>query len=550
MGFLLILLFIPLSSSHLFTNIEIKGNKYFSTEKIIKSTNFCKSDNLTEEKIDECLREILQLYKNTGFFDAEIYYELQDNTLKLNISEGEQFRLNNIEIKGNRFIKDNVVLGLLGIGKNRIFKIDDFRRGIDEILDFYGNGGFPFTKIIPSYFTTEQNKIDIGIEIEEGPRLRWGGVFVQGNSITKNYIISKQLRIPKGDYFSENQLYTSRSWLDKLQYIEIEDDFQLVKGEESGTVSLLITVKEKKSNRFSGIIGYIPSREEEKGGYIGTVMTEMLNLFGTGRAIRIAWEKQIPPYTKLDVTYKEPWILGSQSSLVLNLLHFLEDTLYTFSKANLEVKTDVSLNISLNISAGWERFTPACIDLPAARKYSLGSAIEFSNLDYQINPRKGVDYIFFTEYGKKAATNVMKFTLDLLNVFPLFTNNAFAVLFSGKAIRTNHPPLPEYEQYTLGGYNNLRGYRERQFRTTQMLRVSPEYRYLVSRKSRLYLFYDCAFFKTSTYTTGITEDFFKYGYGVGAKFTSGIGIISMEYAIGEEKTFMKGKIHIGIDTLF
>jgi len=273
-------------------------------------------------------------------------------------------------------------------------------------------------------------------------------------------------------------------------------------------------------------------------------------LFGTGRALAVHWEKQIPPYTKLDVTYKEPWVLGTQSTLLLSIYHLLEDTLYTFSKANLTVKTDLSLNISLGLIVGWEKFSPAATDIPESRKYFIGSQLEFTNLDYATNPRKGIDYTFYTEYGKKTSVSVTKLTANLFNSLPVFSNNAITILFSGMTSRTNTPPLAEYEQFTLGGYNSLRGYRDRQFRATQILRVSPEYRYLVSKKSRLYLFYDCAYFKTCDYTTSLSRDHYKDGYGVGARISAAIGIISLEFAVGEQKSLMKSKIHLGIDTTF
>ena len=358
------------------------------------------------------------------------------------------------------------------------------------------------------------------------------------------------MKIPKKEYFSESQLQESRAWLTKLPYIEIEKEIELVKGEESGTVGLLVTVKEMTSNRINGIAGYIPSDETQKGGFVGSISAEMLNLFGTGRALRIKWEKQIPPYTKLDIFYKEPWIFGSRSHLKLSLFHLLEDTLYSLSKAQIELETSISLNLGLSLTGGIEIFNPATIDIPGSKKYSLGTGFIYSNLDYFSNPGKGIDYKFYTEYGKKGSTNVVKLTLDLLNVIPLFSNNVVAVLLSVKAIRTNHPPLPMYEQFSLGGFNSLRGYRERQFRAIQMFRGSPEYRLLTSRKSRLYLFYDFAYFKTSTYPTGGTDNLYKDGYGIGVKFSSRLGIISLEYAIGEERTFMKGKVHIGIDSSF
>jgi len=550
MTYLFPLLLASLVSLQPITSIKIEGTHLFSEEEIIRKLQLTHPVISEQNDIEKRVRSILAFYKSEGYLDVSLTYEIHKNILVLSITEGELYRIGTIKIKGNRFIKNTIFLELLLLHRSRTFTLRNFEHSVSDVLDFYGNSGFPFARIVPVYFTLSEKTIDIELEIEEGPRLRWGNVLVRGNTITRDYIIQKQMRIPKRKYFSERQLHVSRVWLEKLPFIAITDTFNLKRGTESGTLDILVSITEVKSNRMSGIIGYIPPIEEKTGGYIGIITAEMLNLFGTGRALRVKWAKQLPPYTKLDVTYTEPWIFGSMATMEFSLFHLIEDTMYTFSKAQLKVTTDISHNLSLSILTGWEKFSPAAIDIPPAKKYSFGTELRIATLDYAPNPRKGIDYRFYTEYGKKTSIDIMKFSLHLLNVTPFFANNVLAFLVSGKASRTNEPPLPEYEQFTLGGYNSLRGYRQRQFRTIQLLRISPEYRFIVSKKSRLYFFYDAAYFKTASYPHNATANYYKDGYGVGAKFATKLGILSIEYALGEERAPMKGKIHLGIDTTF
>jgi len=546
----LLLLSLSLSSLNSSLVVEIEGNKSFTDREILHTLNILEFSPSNNMNLNEFAQKILNLYKNAGYLTTEVTFKAQNKILYVRISEGTLFKIAKISIKGNKFIKDDNLLKLLAIKENQPFQEIDFDNSINEILVFYGNRGFPFTKVVPSSFRIDESRLKIGLEVQEGPRLKWGETIVSGNTVTKAYVIRKQMRIPVGMYFSEEKLSSSHSWLEKLAFIESANNLSLIRGEQSGTVSVLATVREKKSNSISGIIGYIPDEETVNKGFIGSFSALFLNLFGTARLLNIRWEKNTLMYTKLEVSYTEPWILNSYSSATLSLSHFIEDTLYSFSKANLELETDITLNISLAIVSGWEHFIPASISIPESRKYTVGSNIVFSNLDYVPNPSRGLNYSFYTEYGRKTSKNIMKFTIRLLNVIPIFSTNAISVLLSGKAIRTNSPPLPEYEQFTLGGYNSLRGYRERQFRTTKMLRFSPEFSYFVSKKSRLYLFYDSAYFETSNYETETTKNYFKDAYGVGAKLSSRIGIVSIEYALGEERTLMKGKIHLGLDTAF
>jgi outer membrane protein insertion porin family len=550
MGCLPFLLISSLLGFHHIDCIEIQGNRALDENSIIKVLSFTPPCSLSDSQIHSGIENVLLHYLHQGFLDVEITHHVKDGMLLLVVFEGTPYRLGDISFSGNRFMKDEFALRILGLRKGSIFSQERFEEGIKELLDFYGNHGFPFTSIAPVSFTPEESSIRIEISIEEGPRLRWGKIVVQGNTITKAYVIQRQMRIPYGEYFSETKLRTGHAWLGTLPFIEQKGELSLRKGEERGTVDVLVMVEEIKSNRVNGMLGYLPPADNEKGGAVGIIDTELLNLFGTGRSLRVSWEKQIPPYTKLDVAYTEPWILGTQAEIKLLFFHLLEDTLYTISRAAAEVKTDISLNLSLALVASWEKFTPATIALPSSKKYAVGTRFEIGTLDYVLNPRKGIFYSFYTEYGKKGSANIMKFSLEMLNVIPIVSNQATALLITGQASRTNTPPVPEYEQFPLGGYESLRGYRERQFRATQLLRISPEYRFLITRKSRLYVFYDAAFFETTTYPENVRTDHFRYGCGIGATFPAGIGVLSIEYALGEEKTFLKGKIHLGLESTF
>jgi outer membrane protein insertion porin family len=550
MGCLSLLFLASILSLYPISSIEVQGNQRLSSSLIVEILGFAPPCTLSESTISGSAQNVLARYLQEGFLDAKISHVVQEGTVTFSVFEGDQYRVGNISVVGNRFIKDEIFLRILGLRMESLFSAAAFEKGIEELLTFYGNNGFPFTTIIPVSFEAVAGTIALQLEIQEGPRLRWGKTTVQGNTITKSYVVEKQMRIPSGEYFSESKLQLAHAWLGKLSFIEPVGSASLLKGEKSGTVDLLVTVREIKSNRATGILGYVPPEDKERGGYVGALTTELLNLFGTGRSLGVSWEKQIPAYTRLNVTYTEPWILGTGARLQVILHHLLEDTLYTLSRVQIELQTDVSINLMLAVTSAWEKFSPATSELPSSKKYSVGTRVEIHALDYAMNPQKGILYRFYTEYGKKGSVNIMKFDLEMLNCIPLMSNHAVALLIAGQASRTNTPPLPEYEQFTLGGYRSLRGYRERQFRVTQMLRISPEYRFLLSRRSRVFIFYDSAFFRTATYPDNTTDDHFRYGYGVGAAFPAAIGILSLEYALGEEKTFMKGKIHLGLESTF
>ncbi len=535
---------------HYIESIEIQGNHALGEDVIAASLGFTPPCPLTESEITSGINNTLKLYLENGFSDTQISYHIQDATMVLFINEGMPCRIASIHISGNRFIKDEIVLRTLDLKKGSLFSKRAFEHGIAQLLIFYGNRGFPFINIIPLSFAAQEGSLAIRIEVEEGPRLRWGETLVQGNTVTHPSVIRKQMSIPRGEYFSERQLQTARAWLAQLRFLEEGSEPALLRGEKSNTVDVLITIRETKSNTITGIMGYLPPTDGQEGGVVGYIHTELLNLFGTARALSVSWEKHTAPSTELHVSYTEPWLLGTRAGGMLSFWHLLEDTLYSTSGISAEVTADISPSLSLGFVANGERFSPATIALPPSRKYSAGLRFIIETLDYPYNPRKGIHYAFYTEYGKKGSEDIMEFDFEMLNVLSHFNNQAAVLLMVAQALRTSDPPLPEYELFPLGGYRSLRGYRERQFKATKILRASGEYRFIVSRTSRLYLFYDAAFFETASYPDNVKTEYFRDGFGAGAAFPAGIGILSIEYALGEERAFLKGKIHLGLDATF
>lgn len=94
--------------------------------------------------------------------------------------------------------------------------------------------------------------------------------------------------------------------LNRLRYFEpVATPQFLINTEKEGV--LLIEVKEKQTNNFDGIIGYIPaSKEGEKGYVTGLVNVSLRNLFGTGRAAAFHWQQFNRFSQDVEIKYLEP----------------------------------------------------------------------------------------------------------------------------------------------------------------------------------------------------------------------------------------------------
>ena len=118
----------------------------------------------------------------------------------------------------------------------------------------------------------------------------------------------------------------------------------------------------------------------------------------------------------------------------------------------------------------------------------------------------------------------------------------------GAHIESDKDQLQLSDHFWLGGFGTLRGYRENQFHGTTISWVNIEYRFIIGRNSRVFLFNDWGFYQYKE-RTGITKDTL-YGYGIGIRFETPLGIMGVDYGFGRGDTFSTGKIHFGIINSF
>jgi outer membrane protein assembly factor BamA len=114
--------------------------------------------------------------------------------------------------------------------------------------------------------------------------------------------------------------------------------------------------------------------------------------------------------------------------------------------------------------------------------------------------------------------------------------------------------LEQSDLYQIGGTNTVRGYRENQFYGSQTVWSNLEYRFLTGRSSSVFGLFDAGYFsrpsdelrhKEFGYDISSQENFL-YGYGIGARIETALGIIRVSYALSEGDGFSAGKIHFGI----
>ena len=476
----------------------------------------------------------------------------------------------NIKIEGNKFFDSEELLSEIKLKPNSPYSVNLLERGIDKILTLYEENGFPYCQISPSHFKISEGRgLSFSFLVEEGPRVKIREVQLVGLKTTKKKVILREVGTDILGFFSQSRLNTSLRRIKRLSYIEKIEETQLLAKDNPEEGILRITIVERKNNTFSGILGYAPSVGNRKGNLFGSVDLVFDNIFGTGRRIGWSWSRKDPYSSEFFFLYREPWVLGFPPTLELKLSQLDYDSTFLQLSFSAKLLFNSTSKVSWGVEGGWEKVVSGSAGktyLPDSRKYRMGIVFSVDLLDQTDNPRKGILYGTEISYAQKRnyptsffipekqKTYLINFSLDLNHFIPTLKKQTFLVGLHFKGLNTDEDQVPISDQFKLGGINSIRGYREEEFFGTKIAWTNLEYRFLLDRNSRFFLFGDYGFFQRKV-LSGTDKDLKKIsgkklGYGFGLRIDSKAGLLGIDYGLGEDDSFSQGKIHFGVTNRF
>lgn len=554
--------------------ITFTGNEYYSNRELMNFMSTRENSAFTQQQFELDLKNIITNYQNAGFINCAITeYSKEYNfdssivDLAVSIDEGKQVLVGEISFEGNRLFKSAYLKDIISTKEGKVLNALSLNGDLTDILNLYEQQGYTFASInvadIDEYTSGTEKRLRVRIRIDENDKIKIDNIIVEGNTSTNSNVITREISLDKGNVITKESLLEIKKRLDNLGYFERVEVPKILKYKNS-TV-LLIKVKEGNTNTFDGIIGFVPPAQNEDNGYFtGLVNLSIRNLFGTGRRVEAKFQKEVKTTQELELRYLEPWVLGYPANINLGFLQRIEDSIYI--KRNLSMKTEALLSkkFTLSLLFNYERVIPTAqstfFAIFDSRLLATGLELKFDSRDYVYNPYSGILYRTSYSVGQKKIYNSASFPnqnvpadftvqrgiVDLDFYYSFFKRQSSLVGVHGIEIRS-----PRYETadlYRFGGIQSVRGYRDGQFLASRTAWANIELRYSLTRRSYVFGFNDMGYYLTpEDPITGLTQqEGFIYGYGLGVRIETALGMFGVSYALGKGDSILEGKIHFGL----
>ncbi len=579
-AFIVLLLTGYLNAQSIIGSIKFEGNQKFGDEQLLEWSELKPAGFFNKNQITSINKKIITHLNEQGYLYAQIdsvsihtNIEKRTNDITWYIKENFPFYIGAISVISDSISAEDLI-SQMDLREDDIYNHKLIEKEINVINRLYAEKGFPFVESTVSEVNIKKSDnsyvVDLFFRVKSGKVAEISKIILTGNKVTKDEVIIREIDIKPGDKYRQDEVEKIPHLLNKLGYFKQvrTPQFTITKENE---FALLIEVEEGNTTTFDGIVGYIPddpSQKKGEGYFTGLLNASFRNLFGTGRKFEIFWEKPDKYSDQFKLYYEEPWIFNLPINVGVGLERLVRDTTYIersyFTNSSFRITNDLK-----SIFSFYQKVTipdsSASRDLRLARNIinTVEFGIEYDTRDYPINPRSGIYYSTKYSFGQKQNTGpsylikeenlveneeLQKVQVDLAFFMPIISNQLLYFHIYGSQIKSNENQLQVTDHTWFGGAKSLRGYRENQFHGSVVSWLNIEYRFLIGRNSRLFIFNDWGFYHYKD-KEGKKENILP-GYGLGIRFDTALGVMGVDFGLGKNDSFSNGKIHFGIENTF
>jgi outer membrane protein insertion porin family len=571
--------------------ITFEGNTVFTDRKLkkkmsTKQKGFLRSGRFDEDKFTEDLDKVLGHYRDNGYLDARVLSQETSYSadgrwmyLQVKLEEGPQYRVGDVSVVGNSPEKfpTEQLQGLVRLKTGDVFREDDLEKSLTALYERYQEDGYIFAGIDPVR-STEQDSVELVFDIREGPRAKIEEITIEGNDKTKEKVIRRELVLFPGDMLRRSLLIRSQREIFNLGFFDdVGVDFDELG--DNGAVKLIFRVKEKERGvgQFNFGASYSSSSK-----LTGFVMLAHPNIMGNGWEGNTRWE--FGRYARnYELGFTEPWLLGTPTSLGINLFRTRRSTYYDSDIDRVDRRGgDISVGRPLpgvDFVSAQLRYTLEDVDVtyeegveaqdyPEGLTSSMRLRLVRDSRDNFLAPTSGSRTLLSTTLAGKMLGGDVAFHKEVLQSSWFFPFRPPVVLMlEGKLGAVSgfgdHAVVPVYERFRPGGTGydgTVRGYEDYSLGPRDSaglliggrscLTVTAQLIFPVVDQIRLLGFFDAGDAWESF--THATPSRLKKGVGLGIRIDTGVmGVLGFDYGYGFDRPGGPGwEPHFQFGTLF
>jgi outer membrane protein insertion porin family len=359
------------------------------------------SQTFDATKLEEDTERVRQAYRDKGYYNTAIeeprtqvrdenglnWFTFRPNKGKridilMPVEEGDRYRLGTITFTGNVHLNNAKALrAQFGVKDGDWFNATLMAKGLENLKKAYGGVGYINFGAIPKpTFDDVKKTVSLDIDIDEGKQFNVSRIEFQGNTITRDKVIRRELLLDEGSVYNSQLWEYSLLRLNQLEYFEplkVDQDSEAHQDAEAGTVELLLKVKEKGKNSI-GLNGGVSGLS---GAFLGTNY-QTNNFLGLGETLSVQANLGNVARTFL-FGFTQPYVHNRPLNIGFQVFNSKQD----FNAAkNYQTTTGQSVNLTAAQSSLTQNYNQASKGVTFSVSYPLRRhAFQRVGMTYSLN---------------------------------------------------------------------------------------------------------------------------------------------------------------------
>lgn len=342
------------------SQIIFLGNKHFKSDNLKRVINtketrwyrfFSSDDSYDPDRLSLDQELLRRHYLENGYVDfqvksavAELTPDQKEFFITYTVDEGERYAYDqiNIDIQVPNIEKANVE-NLLTVKTGDWYSSKEIDRTIKAITEYLGEHGYAFVDVQPNLDQDrETHKINLTLNIMEGPKVYINRIVITGNIRTNEDVIRRELIVYEGDAYNTYRIKRSEQRVKNLGF------FKNVKmtekpSESPDKVDLIVELDEEESTGELWVAAGVSSGE----GLLGNVGIKENNLMGRGQSASLQTTVS-KKRNQVDLSFTEPYFLNRHIQAGFDIFN-INSNKY-FSSSFRHRKTGFSLRLGYELT--------------------------------------------------------------------------------------------------------------------------------------------------------------------------------------------------------
>ena len=339
-------------------NDHVKENKLARSMKKTKDrrlVSFFSSKKFNEAEYPNDKKALINAFNEAGYRDARIVkdtmYYVEPGKLQIDfqIDEGKQYYFRDITWSVNSVYSSDVLNEILMIKKGDVYDVVTMEKRLFgggkqneyDISKLYRDNGYLFFNLQPVELNIEGDSVDVEMRIVEGKPATLNNIIINGNDLTNERVIRRQVFTRPGYLFSQSDFERSIREIASMGQFDPEaisdpnTGYSIIPNQLNNTVDVVYNVTEKPSSQLELSGGW--------GGntFVATVGVSFNNFstrrffdktawrpvpLGDAQNLSIRFQTNGTYYTSLSASFSEPWLFGKKPTSLNMSLYYTRQT--------------------------------------------------------------------------------------------------------------------------------------------------------------------------------------------------------------------------------